>query len=132
MNANKLLKEQAKEAERLTNERNERCVPVAKEALRYIVEADLSLGDKTHEEMLKEYSPVVERLLQKMLDTNLPTRDINYIKQIMLEPIEKTCNLLFGSIDATLKEAAKRKWGKNESDLTLGEIDEFLKSTNKS
>lgn len=132
MNPNKLLKEQAKEQERIANERNARCVPVAKEALRFIVEADLSLSDKTHEEMLKEYSPVVEKVLQKMLDVNLPTADINYIKQIMLEPIEKMCNLLFGSIDATLKEAAKRKWGKPEADLTLGEIDEFLKATNKS
>ena len=120
-------KKQAKEGERLDREREEKCMPLAKFILREILDADLTLGEKSKEQYFEEHKPVVESILAKFLEEDVKLSDTTYIKQLMIEMIDNVDILLTQSIGSSLKLSDKALWGVDRDDKTFSMLDKVLK-----
>lgn len=125
----KMLKDIVKEHERdLTKERDERCVPVAKEVLNMIAAVDGLAGNVKPELLEKCYDQVAKDILQLYLDKNILVSEANFVQQLVLQIINESLGIVSISINNNLKNIEKMMFGgKDVRDVGMQELDAKLK-----
>lgn len=112
----------------LTKERDERCIPIAREMLKRIAaREDLPLGNhgKSEEEIVNYYGDLymeeIAFLLHKA-DVRVE-EDINYIFQLAFEPLTQIQTRTTMTINARYRQAVSNFFGvKNAEDVTINHI----------
>jgi len=132
INYNKILKEKEKDINKENNERLERCVPLAQKIIEMIAEAKLPIGTladkdgKMKEEVNKKYSEFSAEVLALMLQSNLKFSERNFVWQLVLQPIDQAKEKVINSLNRSFERANEEKWGKDEMDITMGDIHDVL------
>lgn len=127
LKARRDAKEAQKERNKMDKKREDKCLPLAKYILELIVEADLSLGEKTDQEYLETYNPIVRKILAKFLEVDLKLSDVVYIQKLIKEMVSNVDNLLIGSINNSMRIGEKAVWGVERDDRTFSLLDKVLK-----
>lgn len=110
-------------------EDEERYVRVAHKILSIVSDADLSLEDKTPDEITKEYEPVKERLNVLFNEEKITRLELNYIKDMIFDAFTNFNNMIGTSIASATERAESKALGiESMTDLSLKRLDEFLKS----
>lgn len=124
---NKQMKKEVAKQNKLDAARDNLCIPLAQKVIKMIADANLSLKDKDHSEYIKEYEPLVLKILGLYLESDLKLIDITYINKLILEMVGKVDALIVHSINDSLRIGEKAVWGVNKDEMTLGKLDEVLK-----
>lgn len=114
----------------LTKERDERCIPIAREVLGIIAECtDGKLGNQAPaHELRMSWEGAARQMLEVYLAKNLTLTEVSYVNQLVLQAVEVTSTLTVDSINASLDRLQQKLLdGKKLSELTLGEMDGILK-----
>lgn len=120
-----------KSQDKLDKARDAKCIPLAKEYLQAILDGNVSLdGNLSEDKLVKEYEPIVVRLLERFLEADLSMDEVMYIKKLVLEMIDNVDMLLISSVNNTLKIAETRFWGCSKDELTLKKLDQVIHDTN--
>lgn len=122
-----------------TKERDDRCVPLARELLKIIADQpDLQIGSissKDEDVLEKEannvndyYTNLVrDHILNKFIESDLTVRDVNYTFTLMLEAIDMTKNKMIATIDTAYDIAVAKKFGhKYESEVLVREVNDVV------
>ena len=126
---NKIQKQIDRETDRLTKERDARCVPLAHELLRAMASAQLPVEDLTHEKKMEHYAPVVKALIDMYLEHDILIADASYINKIVLQIVEETNNLLATSLAKSVERAEMHLWGDRLTDVSMGRLDTIIKQS---
>lgn len=127
LKAKKDAKQLQKERDEMDQAREAKCLPLAKYILQLIVEADLSLGEKTDKEYLETYNPIVGKILEKFLEVNLKLSDVSYVQKLITEMISNVDTLLLSSINNSIRIGEKAVWGIERDQRTFTLLDNVLK-----
>lgn len=127
LKAKKEAEAKQKERDAMDQAREAKCLPLAKYVISLIVEADLSLSEKTDEEYLATYNPIVGKILEKFLDENLKISDVTYVFKLVNEMTKNIETLLISSINNSMRIAEKALWGVDRDDKTFSLVDNVLK-----
>ncbi len=95
------------------------------------------------EERRKRCTPVVKKLLQAMLDADLLLADKNYIEQqvrgqlevafrnVVIDHFNDVFDILFRSLQMTLKQAHDTLWDKDSDELKFTDLDKLFQKNKK-
>lgn len=111
----------------LTVARDKRCMPIAREVLHMIADAELPVGDMTEEQRLKTYPPLAASILELLLKKNVLVSDVNYIFRLALEAFQKTQDMVANSVNKNWERASVKYWGKEIDLCTMEDLDNKLK-----
>lgn len=110
----------------LTAQRDKRCMPIAKQILHMIADAELPVGDMTEEVRLKSYPPLAASILELLLQKNVLVSDVNYIFRLALEAFQKTQDMVANSVNKNWERASEKYWGKAIDECTMADLDKKL------
>lgn len=119
-------KEMEKQFKDLSTERNERCVPHAKAAIKIIADFDGPLGDIKPQEMQESYDALVRAVLEYMRDNGVRATETGYIKQLVLQKFDHVLSYVIASLDKNIVAATDILWNKKSDEVTLKDIDNVL------
>lgn len=124
----KIEKNMEKKAKDLTQERNDRCVPLAHEILRLIAETDGPLGDATASEFKEAYKPLVLKIMETYLAKDTIIHETDYVKRLMMQKVETISEMVAASINEGVERLLEQKlWKKPEKEITFGDVDKLLR-----
>lgn len=115
----------------LTKERDDRCIPVAKEVLKMIAAADGFAGNTKQELIQQSYDQLAKDILQYYLDNNILVSEANFIGQLILQIINASMSIVSTSINTNLTNVQKMAFGKDINEVTFKELDDILKEVDK-
>lgn len=125
---NKVKNKMKKEEKDLTKERDDRCVPIAKEFLSLVGKYEKGIiGDGKNEEIAESYRPLAKQILEMYLEKNIRVHESGYIHRLVLQSFQTVQDIIINSLNESLKKAEKEMWGKEASEITIKEIDEKIK-----
>ena len=128
MGLKKVMSNLRKKSKVATDNRNERCVPVAKEVLKIIAKHDPLLHDQQHFDKIAEsYTPISEEIMQLMFDKDLLYTEVQYVWSLVLVAFEKSREFVTESVENSLDKIMDIQWGKAKKDVTLGDMDKVLR-----
>jgi len=111
----------------LDKERDERCVPIAREALKIVAAYHGELGDVAPTVLATSYNKLAESLLKYYLEKNVRMDEFNYINKLMLQAVSTVNDKVANSINMSLEIAQKKTFGKAIGEVTMKELDAFLR-----
>ncbi len=121
-----------KEADDLSQQSLDRCLPVAKAILKIIAENDVYLGDLNDDKgEMKEninecYMKVAKQVLDVMLTHNLRYMEREYCFQLAMVAFEQTKDKVMNSLSMSFENCNTKLFGKDFMDVTLSDMDEIL------
>ena len=123
------IEKKIKQKERnLTQERNERCVPIAHDILKLIANTDGPLGDVTAQEFKDAYKPLVLQIMETYLAKDTIIHETDFIKRLMLQKVETISDMVAASINEGVERLLEQKlWKKPEKEVTFGDVDKLLR-----
>lgn len=110
------------------DERDARCIPVAKKVLEIIGKSDAPLGvlgdnsGQMDKDVEKKYAEISKEVLTLFLTENIHWTDRHYVFQLALQAYEQTKTKVLSSLDMTFNAANEKYWGKDMLDLTMMDI----------
>lgn len=110
----------------LTKERNEKCIPIAKEVLGLISKYDGPIGDIKNEDIVEDYEDLEVEILKLYLKNKLTASEVTYIQQLVLQAVDVPLNFVKQSIFESWDRAMEVKFGKPEEEVTLEDLDKIL------
>jgi hypothetical protein len=127
----KIIKAKERSIDKEYQERLTRCRPVAQKILEMIAAEQLPIGDIMDKGGLKEdvigkYEDLAAKVLVLMLESNLRYSERNFLFQLVLQPYEQAKEKILNSVNRSFTTANEQKWGKDELDITMGDIHEIL------
>ena len=123
------MSNQQKQEKDLTKERDERCVPVAKEVMKLIINYDgLMMGTVDVKEAMKSYKNLVQEVKATLLKNNVKINEISYIFQLAFEPLDTVKNMVIENINHQINDLRNTLFGKEFAEVTYSEMDEKLKT----
>lgn len=115
----------------LSKEREEECMPIAREILKLIGESSESfiLGSANMEDFTAFYQKfVAEKILPLVTAKNIKTAEHTFIMQMVLQPVDFIKNLLAASLEEAENAAVASKFGlKDHRDIRISDIIEAQK-----
>ena len=109
-----------------TKQRDEKCIPIAKEIIKLICENNGSIGDVKQKKAIKEYEDLEVKILNLYLENDLTSLEIDYIQQLALQAIDMPMNLVKASVISSYDRATEKVWGKAFEDVTFKDLDKIL------
>ena len=109
----------------LTKERLERVVPVAKEALKLIANAELPMGD-VHERDNHKFDAVAKDILKLMLDARLKYVEKEFLFQLILQPVGMLKEVVLKSLSNSFDKVIEKLLKKEFRDTDLQDMDNLL------
>lgn len=122
---NGLDKKIRKETDKLHQERLDEIVPVAREVIKLIAEANLEIGDTNAHDNDKLYA-VAHKILATLLKKNIKYSDRQFVFQLVLQPFDRVREVVSQSLDKSFDKALNRSFGKDFLELRLEDIDKML------
>lgn len=110
----------------VTKERDDRCVPVAKEVIKLIAAVDGLAGNVKPELLRESYDGVAKDILQLYLDKEIQISEINFVGQLVLQIVNQVTDIVNNSVNHSLKKAEVKVFGKEMREVTFKELDELL------
>jgi len=127
---NRVEKKIKKEENKLTSERNARCIPIANKILKKIVECEIK--DKPQYELSKDYNQIIVDIIQILLDEGAKAHEVNYILQLVLLPVDVVKETVSKTLNKHLSTAADNLWikesGRKYEEILVIDIDRTLKT----
>lgn len=121
----KLAKKEAKVQEDLSKERNDRCLPAAREIL--AITAKGRIDDVDPSGMFEDYSPLVREVMEVLKKHEIKLGEVKFVfRLVMISPtlLEDTVNQ---SLDKHLSTTEAMFWGKPGDEVTIKDLDKRLK-----
>jgi len=109
-----------------TEQRDKKCIPIAKKIIKLICENDGSIGDVKQKKAIKEYKEIQIKILKLYLENDLTSLEIDYIQQLALQAIDMPMNLVKASVISSYDRATEKVWGKAFEDVTFKDLDRIL------
>jgi len=132
VNYKKLVKKQNKEFEKEYQKRLDRCLPIAKEIMKMMLEAELPMGtfnDKKGE-ILPEIQDIYEsfsaKVLAYMLNSGMNYMDKDFVFQLILQPFDKTREITLNAVNKSFEKAEEILFGKDILDVNFDDIHQLL------
>ena len=124
-----ITKKQEKENRKLAEERDEETIPVAKEVIRIIAEANLAMSgiNPVQSKDNESYRATAEKVLELMLEKNLKVSDSNFIFQLVLQPFDQIKEIVLMSLKRSFEKAEAKLFGNQYEDIRLKHIDEVIR-----
>jgi len=126
--AKNIEKEIKKEADRLHEERLERCIPVAKEVINIIANSTLKMGD-LHAHDNDAYNAVSKDIIALFLKENVHFQDKDFIFQLAMQPFQVVRDISVNSLGRSLDMVINKVFGKEWQEVTMQELDSKLRGT---
>ncbi len=122
----------------LTKKRDEKLIPIARKLLLAIVaREDLVMGGSetiSIEKAAKYYQDkYIDIVIPLLLENDIKIIDIDYLFQLMLQPINLIKEITMSSFDSNRKISDAQMYGlKDIDDLKISDLDKYLKKFAKS
>lgn len=132
VNYNEFTKKQLKDVDKEFKKRLERCVPVAKEILKMVVEADLPMGEFSdkkgvmNDDIRNTYESFSAKVLAHMLQSNICYMDKNFIFQLILQPFDQTKEIVLNAVSKSFERTEEILFGKDLLDVNFDDIHKIL------
>jgi hypothetical protein len=119
----------------LTKERDARCIPLVKELFAILGSFDLPLGslgvDMNADKVADSYIQSAQTIFPIFRkDQAMRVQDVDYVKRLALEAIEKTFLVIDDTLAFKYDLAEARKWGYKDSKdinkVTLAQVEDYL------
>ena len=109
--------------------RDEKCVPLAKEFLKVLVDCDGKMGSTGDIENIQStWEKAAKEMLGKYLKTNLTIEETNYVFKCMIQALELTQNLICDSLLDSLKKLQQKVFDVPRLDeIPLKKVDEIIR-----
>lgn len=129
----KIVKAKERDIDREYQDRLTRCRPMAQKILEMVGAEQLPVGDIMEKgavkpEIAEKYEDLAAKILVLMLESQLKYSERNFLFQLVLQAIEQTRDKVINSVDRSFERANEKKWGKDELDITMGDIHQVLTS----
>jgi len=125
--AKRLEKKKKKKEKDLTAERNERCLPAAREIQQIIAKG--RIDDKSANEMFEDYSPLVREVMDVFMANGVKMGEIEYVFKLALMSHDILKETVHQSIDKHLSTVEEKFWGKPGTEVTISDLDKHLKGS---
>jgi hypothetical protein len=132
INFNKVIKAKQRDINDEFRERLASCVPVANKIFEMMVEEKLPIGEindkhgKMKSDIIDSYDNFAAKVLTFMLSSGVKYSDRKFIFQLMKQPFELAEERILRAIGISKDKADEKKWGKDELDITMGDIHSVL------
>lgn len=118
-------------SDKLTRERDDRCLPVAKCIIKMIVEFK---GGKfgslvSAEQAIKSVDKLALDILALLLNENVKVNEISYIFTLIEQIVRTPKDIVIESVNAHFSKADNKLWGKDLKDVTVGDLEKVLKKS---
>ena len=110
----------------LTKERMKKMVPLARQVLEMIVEAELPMGD-LHAHDNEKFNSLAKNILQLMLENEVKYIDKDFLFQLCLQPIDMAKEVVLKSLKNSFDQLIEKALKKDFLDVTLLDMDRILK-----
>lgn len=112
----------------LTKERDDRCIPVARELLKLIAEYEEGMLLNTNpDKFRKSYYKLEDQILDMLRDKDMPIHDWGYIVKLALVPFDHLQAFVTDTLLKTEDAAIDAMWGKDGKTVTIKDLEEKLK-----
>jgi len=111
----------------LTQEREDRCIPVAKKILKIIAEKENSvMGAAERGQIVEEYDIILVEVIDLLKKEEVKMIDVNYILQLVLQPLAHLQQYMAESIGKWEKKMFAGIYGKPYGQETLVDLEKKL------
>ena|SRR3990167_1234984 len=110
----------------LTKERMKKMVPIARQVLEMIVDAELPMGD-LHAHNNEKFNSLAKNILQLMLENEVKYIDKDFLFQLCLQPIDMAKEVVLKSLKNSFDQLIEKALKKDFLDVTLLDMDRILK-----
>ena len=110
----------------LTKERMKKMVPLARQVLEMIVEAELPMGD-LHAHDNEKFNMLAKNILQLMLENEVKYIDKDFLFRLCLKPIDMAKEVVLKSLKNSFDQLIEKALKKDFLDVTLLDMDRILK-----
>lgn len=112
----------------LNKEQLDRCIPVAKQILDMLGKYDNKLmGQVSQSDLNVAYKDLVTEIKKLFLEKDLQLNDINFVMSLVVQPIDAVKFIISENFNKLLKDAQFKFWGKDNDDVTVGDLDKLFK-----
>lgn len=126
---NKLKKNEEKEQESLTKQRDDFAKKVAEDIMSILKESNLMIGEENHEKLVENYTPIYQKIVNVLLLRRVKIKDIGYIISFLYQPLDFVKDLVLNSLNNNLDLTNAKLFGLNDmKDLTINDLDEKMKT----
>ena len=132
VNFNKIIKAKEKDIKEEYRERTSRCIPVAQKIIEMIATEKLPMGEladkdgQIKKDVKDKYDDFASKVLVLMLESNIKYSERTFLFQLVFQTYERTKEKVINAIDRSFSRANEEKWGKDEMDITMGDIHGIL------
>jgi len=126
MSFDKVKKKAKKKEKSLTEQRDERTVPVAQELLAALGSFDGPLGQVDQQEMAKKYDPLIKEFLAILLKHDVMISDVQYVMTLLDQRLKHVEAYVNASLNQNVSGALAVLWGKDEGEITFSEVEAVL------
>jgi hypothetical protein len=132
INYNSLVKKNQKDFEAEYQKRLDRCLPVAEEIMKMVVESKLpmgTLGDKKgemKEDVRETYESFSAKVLAYMLNSNMHYMDKDFVFQLIFQPFEQVKNIVVNAVNRSFERSEEILFKKDILDIDFQDIHEIL------
>lgn len=123
----KQFKEIQKQIEKETDLREQRAIPIAHMMLEEFVKSGVSLKTFNLPDVLKEYQPIYEKVVEKGKEEEWLINDILYAIKLFMRLVENFKNVFELSLEENQDKAIEKIIGKKLTKLTVKDVDDMLK-----
>lgn len=124
---NKLKKQKLKTAK----EREEKCVPIAKDILKLIGNFECELVGLSPQETQKAHDPLIKEILAVLLKYNIALGDISYVMQMVEARFNHVQQWTSASVNQNVSSALQMMWGKHEDEVSFEDIEAVFEKNKK-
>ncbi len=117
----------SKKVEKLSIEREVRCIPVAQEIIKLISEKDMKMGAYVTEEERREcYGSLSKDILEYMKERDIKFNETAFCFALVLEVVNHTKDMIQNSLQMSMDFCDEKLWGKEFNKITLQDMDDLL------
>lgn len=117
----------------LTKERDEKCIPIAKELIVYLAEMEkMPLGQEGFN--AEEYSPVILKFMQKLIDEEVKAMDVIYIFNLARQALDIVQKAVDHNLDQHMNRVTEHVYGLPEGkayDVTVADLNRVIEELDK-
>lgn len=127
MSNKEIIKEHGK-SDRLTRERDERCIPIAKTILKMITDYDNGKFGTliSSDELKKSNDDLAEKILLLLVSEKVKVNEVDFIISLIGQITNTPLNLVVGSISVHTETAFEKLWGKKRKDVDMQDLNNLL------
>jgi hypothetical protein len=116
----------------LTALRDAKCVPIARRIIKMLGNVEtMPVNTKDVAELNATFVPLTSDVLGVLLEEDVKFDEVNYVMRLVLEAYDTLNNYLSQSLNKSMDKASGYFWGKEYTEVTIGDMDRMLKEAHK-